>query len=52
VERVKKLKYEWDKDGPSGWQIGIGYEEPKDPVIKAFDLIQGINSGLSELGVF
>jgi hypothetical protein len=52
VERVKKLSYSWDKDGPSGWQLGIGYAEPQDPVVKAFDLIKNINSGLSELGVF
>lgn len=52
VERVKRISYSWDSDGPSGWQIGIGYEEPRDPVVKAFDLIQNINSGLSQLGVF
>jgi hypothetical protein len=52
VERVKELRYTWDKDGPSGWQLGIGYSEPQDPVVKAFDLIKNINSGLSELGVF
>jgi hypothetical protein len=52
VERVKKISYSWDKDGPSGWQLGIGYAEPQDPVVKAFDLIKNINSGLSELGVF
>jgi hypothetical protein len=52
VERVKEIRYSWDKDGPSGWQLGIGYAEPQDPVVKAFDLIKNINSGLSQLGVF
>ena len=52
VERVKKLKYSWDKDGPSGWVIDIGYEESKDPVMKAFELIQNINGAMSQLGVF
>jgi hypothetical protein len=52
VERVKKISYSWDKDGPSGWELGIGYAEPQDPVVKAFDLIKNINSGLSDLGVF
>jgi hypothetical protein len=52
VERVKKLSYGWGPDGPTGWQLGIGYAEPNDPVVKAFDLIKNINSGLSELGVF
>ncbi len=52
VERVKKLKYEWDKDGPSGWDIEIGYQESGDPVVKAFEFIRNINGALSQLGVF
>lgn len=51
VERVAKLGYKWGKDGPSGWKISIGYREPEDPILKAFELIQEINSGLGNLGV-
>jgi hypothetical protein len=52
VERVKKLKYEWDKDGPSGWDIEIGYQESSDPVVKSFELIRNINGALSQIGIF
>ena len=52
VERVNKIKYQWDKDGPSGWQLAIGYQEPKDPALKAFQMIQDINKVTGELGIF
>ncbi|AGY36969.1 structural protein [Mycobacterium phage Fredward] len=50
VERVKKLKYTWDKDGPKGWEIGIGYREPQDPALKALEWIREVNTGLGDLG--
>jgi hypothetical protein len=52
VERVKKVKYSWGKDGPKGWEMEIGYQEPKDPVLKAFELIRNINGMFSQLGIF
>jgi hypothetical protein len=52
VERVDRLGYSWGKDGPSGWKIGIGYREPEDPMLKAFELIRDFNSGMSDLGLF
>lgn len=52
VERVQKIGYSWGKDGPSGWQITIGRGEPKDPVAKAFKMIQDLNNGLGQLGIF
>jgi hypothetical protein len=52
VERVDKLGYSWGKDGPSGWKIGIGYREPEDPMLKAFELIRDFNTGMSDLGIF
>lgn len=52
VERVKKIKYSWDKDGPSGWEFEVGYQEPKDPVLKAFEMIQNINGAMGQLGIF
>lgn len=52
VERVNKIKYEWDKDGPKGWTLDIGRREPKDPALKSFELIRDINGMLSTLGVW
>ena len=52
VERVSKISYKWDKDGPSGWTFDVGYREPADPTLKAFQMIQDINGALSQLGVW
>lgn len=52
VERVKKLKYSIDQNGPSGWKISIGYPEPEDPALKAMELVQEINGIMSTLGIF
>jgi hypothetical protein len=52
VERVNKISYKWDKDGPSGWTLDIGRREPKDPTMKAFEKIRDINSAISQLGVW
>lgn len=51
VERVSKIGYKWDKDGPKGWAITVGYREPQDPVFKAFEMIRDINGGLGDLGL-
>ena len=51
VERVKKIKYTWDKNGPSGWDITLGYPEPKDPALKALEWIRTLNSTLGQLGI-
>ena len=51
VERVKKISYKWGKDGPSGWQLEVGHQEARDPVVKAFEKIQEINSALSQIGM-
>lgn len=51
VERVMKLGYEWDVNGPSGWQIGIGRPEPKDPILRLFQEVRELASGLSALGL-
>ena len=52
VERINKISYKWDKDGPSGWTFEIGRREPKDPAMKAFEKIRDINSAISQLGVW
>lgn len=51
VERVTKIKYKIGKDGPEGWKIDIGYREPEDPILKAFELIQTLNSSMGQLGI-
>ncbi len=51
VDRLQKIDYSWDENGPSGWQLSIGYREPEDPMLKAFEMIQELASGLQELGV-
>ena len=52
VERVNKVKYQWDNNGPSGWTLEIGRREPKDPSLKLFEKVRDINSSLSQLGVW
>ena len=52
VERVNRIQYKWDKDGPSGWTFEIGRREPKDPAMKAFEKIRDINTAVSQLGVW
>ena len=52
VGRVKRISYAWDKDGPQGWKMDIGYQDPKDPVLKAFEMIQEINAAAGQLGVW
>ena len=51
VERVKKIKYQWDKDGPKGWELEIGYKEPGDPGLKALDMIRTVNGALGTIGL-
>lgn len=52
VERVNKIKYTWDNNGPSGWTLEVGKRDPKDPLMKAFEKIREINSAVSQLGVW
>jgi hypothetical protein len=52
VERVTKIHYKWDADGPSGWTLEVGYRETKDPTLKALEEIRDINGALSQLGVW
>jgi hypothetical protein len=51
VERVKKAKYSWGKDGPSGWQISLGYRKPSDPMTRVMSEIQKLGSIGSQLGL-
>lgn len=51
VERIRKLKYSWGPDGPSGWEAEIGYREPADPALKAMEQIRMLNNVLGQLGI-
>lgn len=51
VERVKKIGYAWDEDGPKGWDIEIGHRKPEDPALKALEWIREVNAGLGTLGI-
>lgn len=51
VERVQRISYGWGPDGPTGWELSIGYREPEDPVLKVFELVQELNSSLGQLGI-
>ncbi|QGH79699.1 minor tail protein [Gordonia phage Anon] len=52
VERVQRIKYSWDKDGPSGWELAIGYKKPKDPTLSLFDEIAKYGEVASGTGIF
>ncbi|QDK03108.1 minor tail protein [Mycobacterium phage SydNat] len=51
VERVHRIKYEWDKDGPKGWDISIGHREPRDPLLALYEKVRDLGSNVSQLGV-
>jgi hypothetical protein len=51
VERVQRIKYEWDGDGPKGWKLAIGRKDPEDPVVKLYQLIRNTNQALGQLGI-
>lgn len=51
VERIRKLKYRIDKDGPSGWEAEIGYREPKNPALYALENLKAFNGALGTAGI-
>lgn len=51
VERIKKLKYKIDKDGPSGWDVEIGYREPTDPALNILRLAKEFNGAMGTAGI-
>lgn len=52
VERIKKLKYKQDKDGPTGWQVEFGYREPRSPALHILEEVQRFNAAMGQLGIF
>lgn len=51
AERIKKLKYRIDKDGPSGWQVEIGYRETQNPALKFLEEIKRFNGAMGTAGI-
>ena len=51
VERVQRIRYEWDGDGPKGWKLAIGRKDPEDPVVKLYKLVRDTNQALGQLGI-
>lgn len=51
VERVTRIVWEEDENGPKGWDIEIGQVEPQDPGLKVLDFVREFNSGLGTMGI-
>ena len=51
VERIKKIKYKIDKDGPSGWEVEIGYREPQNPALHILEEIKRFNGAMGQAGI-
>ena len=51
VERIRKIKYKIDKNGPSGWEVEIGYREPKNPALNILEKVKAFNGALGVAGI-
>lgn len=51
AERIKKLKYKVDKDGPSGWDVEIGYREPRSPALYVLEELKKFTGALGTAGI-
>ncbi|ALA48136.1 minor tail protein [Mycobacterium phage Phlei] len=51
VERIRRLSYKIDKDGPSGWEVELGYREPENPALAILEEIRRINGALGTAGI-
>lgn len=51
VERIKKIKYKIDKDGPSGWEVEIGYREPRNPALNILEKLKAFNGAMGTAGI-
>lgn len=51
VERIKKIKYRCDKDGPSGWKVEIGYREPNNPALHFLEELKRFNGAMGQAGI-
>jgi hypothetical protein len=51
VDRVKKMRYGWGKDGSRGWLATIGSPQQLDPALKALNEIKMINQAAGLAGI-
>ncbi|QFP95513.1 minor tail protein [Mycobacterium phage GaugeLDP] len=51
VERIKKVKYRIDQDGPKPLEIEIGYREPKNPALHILEEIKRFNGAMGTAGI-
>jgi hypothetical protein len=51
VDRLKKARYGWGKDGSRGWQLTIGSPTTADPGLKALDEVKRVNQALGTMGI-
>ncbi|UXE05073.1 minor tail protein [Mycobacterium phage MaCh] len=51
VERIRRIKYRIDKDGPKPLEIEIGYREPKNPALHILEEIRRVNGALGTAGI-
>jgi hypothetical protein len=51
VERIKKIKYRIDKDGPSGWEVEIGYRESRSPALHILEEVKRFNGAMGQAGI-
>ena len=51
VDRVSTIALSWGRDKAPTWDVVIGYNDPQDPVIKAWKALQNMLSMLKDLGV-
>jgi hypothetical protein len=51
AERIKRIKYKIDEDGPKPLKIEIGYREPKSPALNILEQLKRFNGAMSTAGV-
>ncbi|GAB4584397.1 Gp37-like protein [Nocardia sp. IFM 10818] len=51
VERINRISWSFDKDGPSGWEFDVGQREASDPLLSLYENVRTLGSGLQALGV-
>ncbi|UJD20868.1 minor tail protein [Mycobacterium phage Zimmer] len=51
VERIKRIKFHIDKDGPQPPEIEIGYREAKNPALHILEELKRFNGAMGQAGI-
>ncbi|AOZ61269.1 minor tail protein [Mycobacterium phage DarthPhader] len=51
VERIKRIKFHIDKDGPQPPEIEIGYREAKNPALHVLEELKRFNGAMGQAGI-